>query len=212
MKEGELVVLAHGFFRTRHSMEYLRRGLEERGHRTLSVSIPTSLGSVEDCRRALDRQLSPHLGKYERVNFVGYSMGALAVRSWLAENGAAKTTRCVFIAPPHGGSAIADYLHRIPLYSTVCRPIRDFRTEARMTVIPLPDSIEVGVIAGCRNTLLGGRLFLSRESDGRVEISSARCPDMREFLVLPFNHFRIKRVPETLDAVDRFLRFGTFRP
>ena len=212
MEGQELVVLAHGFFRTRHSMEFLRRGLEERGHRTLSVSLPTALGSVEDCVRDMDRQLSPLLGKYERVNFVGYSMGALAVRSWLAKNGASKTGRCVFIAPPHGGSAIADFLHRIPLYSTVFKPVMDFRTEAGREIVPLPESIEVGVIAGCRNTLVGGLLFLSRESDGRVEIESTRCPDMKELLVLPFNHFRIKRVPETLDAVDRFLRHGTFAP
>ncbi len=210
MRGQELVVLTHGFFRTTTSMEYLRRGLEEKGHPTLSVSLPTWLGSLADCTGAMNRQISPIRHEYETVSFVGHSMGALAVRSYLLTHGVENCRRCVFIAPPHGGTPIADFLHRIPLYSAVFRPIRDFRTRAGIEVLPLPDSIEVGVIAGSRNTLAAGLIFLSRESDGRVEIDSTRCPDMRELLVLPFNHFRIKRVPETLNAVDRFLRFGSF--
>lgn len=212
MRSDELVVLAHGFFRTKHNMEFLRRGLFERGHQVLSVSLPTTFGSVEDCCRAMDHQLSQVLPEYGTISFVGYSMGALATRAYIGQHALDKVKRCVFIAPPHGGSAVADFLHRIPFYSSIFRPIRDFRTEAEKRFTPLPNSIEVGIIAGSRNTLLGGMLFLSANSDGRVEVESARCPDMKELLVLPYNHFRIKRVPETLDAVDRFLRHGTFSP
>lgn len=212
MERKELVVLAHGFFRTKHNMEFLRRGLSDRGHNVLSIRLPTTLGDLEACCRAMDRQLAQVLSEYGTVSFVGYSMGALATRFYLREHARGKVRRCVFIAPPHGGSAIADFLDRIPLYSSVFRPIREFRTGCEESLFLLPRPIDVGVIAGSRNTMLGGILFLSKASDGRVEIESTRCPDMKELLILPYNHLKINHNIETLEAVDRFLKNGTFSP
>lgn len=213
MPSGKLVVLVHGFAKKRDDMEFLEKGLSKRGYEVFSVNLPTTFDSVEDCSRSMASQLSRIIPKYRRVDFVTHSMGALITRTFLQAHPLDTVGRCVFIAPPHNGSAIGDVLNRVPLYSTVFKPVRDFRTDSGNLgddLYLLPDSVDVGIIAGSKNDMAAGRLLLSPESDGRVEVESTRCADMKEWKILPYNHHKIHHNRETLEAVDSFLRRGTF--
>ena len=73
-------------------------------------------------------------------------------------------------------------------------------------------SFAVGLIAGSRNNLLLGKLFLSDNSDGRVEVSSVESSDADDFIVLPFGHREIHHQPQTLKLVKNFLENGAFEP
>lgn len=210
---NRLIVLVHGFFKDKRDMDFLGKGLSRRGHKVFAVDLPTTFGSLEDCCRSMDSQLSTVISRYGHIGFVTHSMGALITRAYLEKHPIGSRGRCVFIAPPHHGSVIGDILARVPLYSHIFRPVNAFRTDSPHlgdSLFLLPDPADLGVIAGSSNDMLAGRLLLSCESDGRVEVESTRCADMKEHKVLPYNHHRIHHNDRTLEAVDRFLREGTF--
>lgn len=210
---GGLVVLVHGFARDRDDMKFLEEGLSKRGYVVYTVNLPTTFGSVEDCTASMTSQLAPVIGRYGRIDFVTHSMGALITRSYLKAHSLPGLRRCVFIAPPHKGSAISDFLDHVPFYSSLFQPVKDLKTDSANLgndLYLIPDTVEVGIIAGSKNDMLAGRLLLSPGSDGRVDVESTRCADMDERVVLPYNHHKIHHNEETLNAVDSFLRNGTF--
>lgn len=51
---------------------------------------------------------------------------------------------------------------------------------------------------------------MSEQSDGRVDIASARAKDMDDFVIVPYSHAEIHHKHETLLLVIKFLRTSNF--
>ncbi len=191
-------------------MAFLEKGLGESGFETVSVNLPTRFGTMEQCRDALDRQITGRARTYQVVNYVAHSMGGLITRDYLNHVCQDNVGRCVFIATPHRGSKLAGIAGRFPFYSRIFKTVSPIMPRSGYVPPELPAGVSLGLIAGNRNAHLLGKLFLPSESDGRVEVASVRSPDACEFRVLPYAHKEIHHCQETLDQVRNFLLEGRF--
>ena len=193
-------------------MSYMERELKNSGFQTFSVNLPALFGSLEDCRRALYSQVDDIVRDFRTVNYVAHSFGGLVVRSYIASCSQKNVGRCVFIATPHKGSRLARIANYMPLYTKVFRPLGDMAFDHHESSVSGEKSFAVGLIAGSRNNLLLGKLFLSDNSDGRVEVSSVESSEADDFIVLPFGHREIHHQQQTLKLVKNFLENGKFEP
>jgi len=128
--------------------------LTDLGYNCVSINLPTRFGTLDDCDKVLQSELSkmlPPMFEQQQIHLVGHSMGGLIIRSYLAKNAFPKIGRCVLIAPPtNRGSKLADLAHKVfPPVSKVFKPLSVLKTNG--TQISKPVSIpcpEIGVIAG----------------------------------------------------------------
>ncbi|NLG33333.1 MAG: alpha/beta hydrolase [Syntrophomonadaceae bacterium] len=149
---------------------------------------------------------------YNKIHLVGYSMGGLVIRSFLACNDIPQLGRCVLIATPNQGTKLADisekYLKPLVL---IVRPLQVLTTNCLNIGQPMNQSkIEIGVIAGNKNNHPLG-VFLTPDSDGLVEVESTKYTDMSDFIIVPYGHLEIHRQTATAQLVHRFLQTGSFR-
>jgi uncharacterized alpha/beta hydrolase family protein len=208
----ELVVLVHGFFSSQKSMHYLEEHLPRQDFEIVSVNLPSTFGSLGDCVKAFNSAVSPLLGDYSRIHFVGHSLGGLVIRKYLGLIRIPNLGHCIFIATPHHGTRIANILNRVPFFSRIIRPIPGLMTHKAYPNCHFGIHTRIGIIAGTRNGLLAGKLFLSRQSDGRVELESARCVEPHELITLPFHHKVIHKQAVVAAQVEAFLKNGRFIP
>jgi hypothetical protein len=138
-------------------------------------------------------------------------MGGLITRAYIHQYQLLNVGKCVFIATPHKGSSLANILVHAPHLSKLIKPITTLLTENNHQLCRMDKKIKIGAIAGNRNNLLVGKLFLSNESDGRVEVLSVKTDDLSDFVLLPLNHHKIHHSPETLSLVQSFLQYGSFK-
>jgi pimeloyl-ACP methyl ester carboxylesterase len=191
-------------------MRFLSEGLNKVGFESVALSLPTTFSSVEDCAALLDRKLEGFAKSYEKINYVGNSMGGLIIRKYINAYKPANVGKCVFIATPHRGSRLARMMLYVPCVSILVPPLADLESKKENEYLLKDRNLAVGIIVGSENSLLWGKLFLSDQSDGRVEIKSAISEDAKETVVLPYHHEEIHHVPETLKLVKRFIESGTF--
>ncbi len=210
-EENSLTILVHGYFKGGRDMAPLARLLENLGRRIAVADLPATFGSLDRCRAGLERFLDSAAKDAETIHLVGHSFGGLVIRAYLAANKAERVGRCVFIGTPNRGARLADIgLRFFPFAYRVLKPLDSLVTYA--PPIPQPrrnPPPETGIIAGNRNRLISG-MFLSRASDGRVEVEETRLDGMTDFVMLPYIHTRIHKRPETAVLVDRFLSTGRF--
>lgn len=209
--DESLTVLVHGYFKGGRDMKPLARLLEGLGRRVAVADLPSTFGSLDRCRAELERFLDSEASGEKTIHLVGHSFGGLVIRAYLAANAAERVGRCVYIGTPNRGARLADIgLRFFPFARRVLRPLDALTSYA--PPIPPPRRYpppETGIVAGNLNRLISG-MFLSRDSDGRVEVEETRLDGMADFIVLPFIHTRIHTRPETALLVDRFLRTGRF--
>jgi pimeloyl-ACP methyl ester carboxylesterase len=205
------VVLAHCYYRGPGNIHPLRDLLAEMGYRVAVPRLPTTFGSIDDNRRVLEKTIAGLDMGGGALNLVGHSFGGLVIRAFLAANETPPIGRCVLIGTPNHGTRLAD-VGRIfgrPLFP-ILKPLNSLTTDAPPIPPPLASPPpEIGIIAGNRNHHLSG-LLLSRESDGRVEVESAKLEGMADFIVLPYKHTKVHTRRETAELIDRFLRTGKF--
>ena len=213
MKNNQMVILVHGFNKDQSDMFTLKKHLTEIGYHCLTVNLPTRFGSLNDCTNVMQSQLEELLirAEYQKIHFVGHSMGGLIIRNFLARNNIPCIGRCVFIACPNKGSSLADKVHKFfPLALKILKSLNELRTDS--LEIPPPKNIpypEIGVIAGNKSNLALG-VFLNKENDGRVEVDSTKIEGMTDFTIQPYGHKEIHYQPDIARLVDGFLSTGRF--
>ncbi|HEX6368830.1 MAG TPA: alpha/beta fold hydrolase [Longimicrobium sp.] len=194
----ELVVLVHGMGRTPASMWVLGRRLEKDGYRVVRFGYSSTRWSVAELGAALGRTVARRAGDAPRVHFVGHSLGTVVIRSMLAQAPPERTGRVVMLAPPNQGSASAD--RWAPVLGGVMPPIRELRTRPGSTArtLPLPEGVEVGIIAGAR--------------DRKVRVAETQLPGARDHVVVGGFHTFLMNRPDVHRLVRAFLRHGSFSP
>jgi esterase/lipase len=209
MREKQLAVLAHGFGQNSLFMRNLCKGILACGMDVFSPNLPTLLGSLHTCVEKFNIRISKKLSLYDRVNFVGYSMGGLIARKFINEYRPANIGRCVFIATPHLGSRVADAAGKIPFAADIMKSIPDLQSKESNEYL-LDKKIAIGLIIGKKKTIVG-KCFLPDINDGMVDAASALSRDAREVCVLNHAHHSIFWSKETVLLTREFLLHGTFR-
>lgn len=210
----ETVILVHGFFRKSRDMRFIKQRLEQYGYRTIAPDLPTTYKSLDDCTLALEKTLGKIRDTDIRYHFVGHSMGGLIIRRFLSRNRIPNLGRCVFIATPNQGAAMAAKILKFARpVALLFKPLRDLRRGGG--IIPPPLNLpepEMGAIAGNRKARSWGRWLIHGENDGRVAVASVRFQGLKDFMVLPYDHHHIHHREETTLLVHQFLQTGRFCP
>lgn len=194
----DVVVLLHGLFATRRSMQTAKARLEDSGFKVINWGYPTFWRPIE----RLAAELLPTISQLQSeptvhsINFVTHSMGGILVRYALQFANIAKIHRVVMLAPPNGGS----HLTRVSL-----GPFRRFlpaiaelteSTDSLPNRLVAPQGVEFGVIAA--------------EEDFVVKVPNTHLANQKDHCVLPTTHFALPKHEEALKKVIRFLNCGYF--
>jgi pimeloyl-ACP methyl ester carboxylesterase len=176
-----------GFAVTRHGYQSVRRGLRENARRLAAV-----------CEKS-----GAHL------NLVGHSLGGLLIMTMLREHPQLEVHRVVLLGSPYANSAAAQGMARFATSRGLLgRTIQDWMRHPRP---PIPDGVELGVIAGDVSIGLG-RLFahLPKPNDGVVFLDETHVPGAADSIVLHTSHSAMLVSPAVAHAACAFLKNGSF--
>lgn len=217
MVSSKNVILLHGLYMQAWSLQPLASSLCKFGFYTrcfgyYSVRHPLAIHS-QRLYVWLEKQ---HFDKDKPLHFVGHSLGGLVIRDFIARYGRVngKTEgftigRVVTIGTPHNGSRSAHRLH--PIVPTFLG--KSYLEGLDGRTAPLPNEIQLGVIAG--NKSLGlGRVVLQRTkepNDGTVLVSETKLCNACDHLILPYSHTGMPYTKAVAEQAAYFLEHGYFR-
>lgn len=211
------IVLLHGMGRTRLSMRTMAAALRRRGHRVLNLGYPSRSANLHALAALVARDVRAAVPE-TAVHFVTHSLGGILLRVAIAEGHLPLegVRRVVMIAPPNGGSHLVDAFNRRPLlrafYRLMTGPAGQELGVACDGVVralpPLP--FETGIIAGSRSLNPLFSRVLPGASDGKVCVSHAAAPGMRQLIVVPHSHSFIMRANVVLAQTASFIETGSF--
>lgn len=214
--EGAHAVLLHGLARSSATMSRLAAALAEAGYDTCNVAYPSRRHdvrtlaveyvqpAVEACFAGDDPQAP--------VSFVTHSLGGVLTRQLARAVPELHFGRVVMLAPPNGGSALADRFGDLELAQTLLGPaLGELGTASTSVPANLgPAPFEVGIIAGDRSLAPWFSAIIPGEDDGRVSLESTRLHGMKDHLVMPVRHAVIMKRPDVIEQVVHFLHYGEF--
>jgi pimeloyl-ACP methyl ester carboxylesterase len=210
----DCVVLLHGIFRGRRSMEKLARFLGAGGYRTLNLDYPSMRQPIE----AMVEHIHPRISAFARsapgkLHFVGHSMGGLVIRAHLHRFRPQNLGRVVMLGTPNQGSEIADVLKDRWTYKRVFGPAGQQLVTGLATADTLLGRIdyELGVIAGSRTIDPISSLIIGDPNDGRVSIERTKIAGMKDHVVVAASHAFLPAKRQVHGLVLEFLRRGRFQ-
>ena len=208
------VILLHGLGRASLSMAYLANRLKKAGYSPINISYPSRKYSVK--KLATDFILPAIEERTEcskAVHFVTHSLGGIIVRQLAALQAPITFGQIVMLAPPNGGSEIADIVQSNVFVGAFNGPAgKELGTsENALTHLLGPAPFDVGIIAGNRtiNPLLSRRIV--GENDGRLSVKNAKLEGMADFIVLPVSHPLIMLNKNVAKQTIYFLKYGEFQ-
>lgn len=214
-----LVLLVPGLNGAPIAFWRMERALRDAGYAAMVWDYPSNRLDTRGHAQAL-RELINALDGVERVSFVTHSLGGLILRTLLAADppwareGLA-LGRVVMIAPPHGGSFVADIatetLDWDDLFALIAGRVRHDLTSAGAGDLP-PITTPVGIIAGGTGLSgLGLSPLVGADNDFLVSTQSARAQGAQDFVqVRGTSHTLMLWGNRTARLVLRFLDTGRF--
>ena len=206
--EGGRVVLVHGLWMNGLAMLPLGRRLERCG---FAVTRHGYQSVRRDLRENARRLASVCEKSGAPLNLVGHSLGGLLIMTMLREHPQVKVHRVVLLGSPYANSAAAQGMTRFASSRGLLgHTIQDWLRQPRP---PVPDGVELGVIAGDLSFGLG-RLFapLPGPNDGVVMLEETHVPGAADSIVLHTSHSAMLVSPAVAHATCAFLRNGRFIP
>ncbi|MFB6355357.1 MAG: esterase/lipase family protein [bacterium] len=206
------VFLVHGILRGKESMQPFFDRLRKFGFEPVSVTYPSTRGSVADHADQLTTVLN-RVQDADTVSFITHSMGGIVARELLSREAEWKKNlevgRLVMVAPPNRGSEVADLVASFyPIREIAGEGLEDMTTR-QIDEIPIPD-VEFGIIAGAQGDTAGLNPFLPGNDDGTVRIEEAYLPQARDFITVPGQHSFIMYDEKVIQNAVYFLRKGQF--
>ncbi len=196
-------------------MAQMATALAAAGYRTLNLDYPSRVRDLAGLAEYVNGRAEGWCERLEgRVHVVTHSMGGLVARALVARHRPERLGRVVMLAPPNGGSEIADLLGDTRAYQAVFGPagaqLRTRRDAATLDLLR-PLDWQLGIVAGTRSLDLAGWLYLPKPNDGKVTVASTRLDGMADHIAVPATHTFIMRHPAAIRATLDFLRDGRFR-
>ncbi|HLA64342.1 MAG TPA: alpha/beta fold hydrolase, partial [Rhodothermales bacterium] len=174
----DAVILLHGLGRSWLAMRPMEQALQAAGYRTVNRSYPSTRHPIARlARRAVGERLAEVMAwspAPPRIHFVTHSLGGVLVRWYAAHVGLPEGSRAVMIAPPHGGSEMADRVRRVwPVRQWTGPALLELGTDEASVPRGLGPlrGFEAGVIAGTRPRHPFNRVFAG-PNDGIVSVAS----------------------------------------
>jgi hypothetical protein len=218
--EGKAVIILHGLFRHRATMEKLRAALAQNGnYKVFCMGYPTTRGGVADHAHSLDSAVKSLEGISE-INFVAHSLGNLVVRHWLADMATESRTlpagqkfgRMVMLTPPNQQPQLATTLVKGALAQFVAGPAAQQMANGWDALEPklATPHFEFGILAGGRGDARGYNPLIPGDDDAVITVESTRLAGARDFRVLPVMHSTFMNDSKVHEYVISFLTAGHF--
>lgn len=209
---SEIVVLVHGLFQTRATMEPMEMYLKESPkRRVINFGYASTKANIESHAKALEEVLAD-AGSETKVSFVGHSMGCIVTRALLANHEEAKwkVGRVVMIGPPNQGAEMARRMVRYPSVKSWLGPgfeqLADPKLEALKTC-PAP-LCEFAVIAGASPKWMLNNPLIEGEDDWIVGVCETKLEGAKCEACVDSHHGEIVHDERVMEMVDRFLKTG----
>jgi pimeloyl-ACP methyl ester carboxylesterase len=213
---SSVVVLVHGFLRTKYSMYFMEKELINDGYLVINVTYPSNQNSIEESadylNHVLSRRLSSLDGEYE-LYFVTHSMGALVTRCYLATYRPKSVVRMVMIAPPNRGAKKAEFFKEFPLSGKVLGPSGMEMAQGEDYLLELCDGapdVYFGIIAGGKGDGEGYSSLIPGDDDGTVSVWTTYLPEAHDFLLVEHYHTFVCNYRDVIDNTRHFLNTGQF--
>lgn len=219
-----LVVLQHGLVRSATSIRPLERALQRHGYDTLSSSYPSLTESMVEHAERLDAALDRHLAQrrsagrpdYQRIAFVGHSMGGLVIRCYLERPDAVDAWACIFCGTPQRGAAIADareseFVARL-FFARGAAPEQLLTRDLLHTQLGPVRAEHIGTICGARGDGRGFEPRIPGEDDRMVGLAEAQLAEQDDTITLFTMHTWLAISPPAVHQVLHFLRHQRFDP
>jgi pimeloyl-ACP methyl ester carboxylesterase len=207
------VLLLHGHGRFGASMALLARAARRAGYATLAPSYPYRRSLGETVAWLAPRVASFEAGLVGPFHIVTHSLGGLVARALIAAHRPQKLGRVVMLAPPNGGSELADLLIRLRLDRLALgaagahlRTGRAVADEAALGQVDYP----LGIIAGGRALLPLSLGLLPSPHDGKVSVKATHVAGLADHVTLPVTHTLMVYDRRVVAAALSFLRDGVF--
>ncbi len=210
----ECAVLLHGMGRTHHSMGKIEQRLKKEGYAVVNDSYASTKDSIADLVAT-----AVHSGVQAceqdnpaAIHFITHSLGGILVRAYLQDQVPEKLGKIVMMAPPNGGSEVADLMKATSLYEMAMGPAgQALSTGADGWLHQLkPIAGEIGIIAGNFSSDPWFSPLIPGEDDGKVSVESTRLKEMKDFLIVDSGHTFIMKNDEVIEQIVYFLDQGIF--
>lgn len=183
----EKIILLHGIFRTERSMERFARFLRGHGYEVLNLGYPSTRMPIAELAEHLHPEIVRFVAGGTPVHVIGYSMGGLVARAYLATHRPATLGKVLFLATPNRGSELADRLKDWSPYRHLYGPAGQELVTGPSDRFGIPD-YPFGVIAGNRSLDPIGWSLLPKPNDGKVSVAATKLDGMAMHRVVPVNH------------------------
>ncbi len=215
LRSNHLVLLLHGYFRSKDSFGPMTRALRDVGYEAHGVNYPSTRQGLLD-HAAQVAALLDRMQGIDTVSFVTHSMGGIVARVLLADEDAPwrrriAVHRLVTIATPHKGAELASRIRGLPAADAVVGPSMAQITPEQARAIPVP-RVRFGCVAGVRGDGRGFNPLLPGEDDMTVTLDSALLEGAEDTLIVRNGlHTFIMVHPTVVRGTARYLRTGSFR-
>lgn len=208
------VLFLHGIARRSASLARMERAFQAQGYATLNLDYPARTAALADLAALVAPAMAAFAARVSHVHVVTHSMGGLVARALLTRQRPDNLGRVVMLAPPNGGSEVADRLHGMAAYRRFFGPAgaelttrRDASLAALLGTVDYP----LGVIAGDRTLYpVESWLMLPRPNDGRVSVQRTRVAGMSAHVTLHTSHGLMMWNTRVIREALHFVRNGRF--
>lgn len=212
MNEG--VVVLHGIFRTKFSMRSLAKYLEKEKFKVLNLGYKSTKYPIEELIEIIHPAIADFNQKnnFEKLHFVGYSMGALLIRAYLKNYLPKNLGRVVMIGPPNQGSEVADRIQNFFFYKWLYGPAGQqlITNQESFKKMFAEINCELGIIAGNKSLDPISSKIIGIANDGKVSIESTKLAEMKEHIIVPVNHTFFPENRKVKELTSCFLKNGKF--
>jgi len=216
-KTRDTVILLHGIGRTSLYMTPIEWSLHRQGYDVVNLTYPSRRKNIDELTIFLHDRLERESvwNKPGHVHFVTHSMGGLVAKCYLEkyrqEIPDAKMGRVVMIAPPNGGSEVADFLTGFQPYRWFFGPAGQELTTAKQNQNGIKPWYDLGIIAGTLGwPYVVGEVLISGENDGLVSVERAKMAGMKDFVTVKATHMGVSWRPDVNREIVEFLKNGKF--
>lgn len=209
------VLFLHGLGRRAGSMWRLAAAARGAGYTTFSPAYPGRRRPLPGLVDYLQAEVAAFEASFDGpLHVVTHSLGGLVARALIQTRRPKRLEHVVMLAPPNGGSEVADFIFRARLNRIFLGPVGAHLRTARL----LEDEhllgrvdFELGIIAGSRGLdPIFPRLIIGRPNDGKVAIAATHVDGMRDHIVLPVSHTLMVYDRRVIAQVMAFLQAGSF--
>jgi hypothetical protein len=229
---GTIVIILHGFgsnsLMTRNLGDWLRE--RETHNHVFCMSYPSTMQSIFDHAKMLDRLIKNLPPTIERIDFIGHSLGGIVIRRYLSGpldedwrvpknkmefrktfSPDPRTGRFVMLGPPNHGAVIASRLiGNDPIRKLLTGKSGDelgtnWKEVEKSLGIPCCPFM---IVAGGRGNSMGYSLLIPGDNDGMVSTEGTKLEGAEKWMLFHVGHNEMLLTPGVFNAIEKFLLKG----